>query len=107
MLIYLLEESAAIGNYDFVKDIFIRNIGMLKIYGYRFDGYWRNLSTIQLYYKCNMEMLNPEISHELFIDGGKVYTKVKDEAPAKYNEEAEVTNSIIADGCIIEGTVQK
>ena len=36
----------------------------------------------------------------------KIYTKVKDEAPAKYNEEAEVRNSIVADGCIIEGTVE-
>lgn len=106
LLIYLLEESAARGNYDFVKDILIRHMGMLKIFAYKFNGYWRNLSTIQLYYKCNMELLNPEIRQELFIEGGKVYTKVKDETPAKYNEEADVTNSIIADGCIIEGTVQ-
>lgn len=105
LLINLLEESAARGNYDFVKDILIRHIGMLKIFTYRFNGYWRNLSTIQLYYKCNMELLNPEIRQQLFFDGGRIYTKVKDETPAKYNEEAVVTNSIIADGCIIEGTV--
>lgn len=106
LLIHLLEESTARGNYDFVKDILIRNIGNLKMFAYKFNGYWRNLSTIQLYYRCNMEMLNPEIRNELFIEGGKIYTKVKDETPAKYNEEADVTNSIIADGCIIEGTVQ-
>ena len=40
------------------------------------------------------------------MDNGKIYTKVKDEAPAKYNEEAEVRNSIVADGCFIEGIVE-
>lgn len=106
LLIYLLEESAARGNYDFVKDILIRNIGMLKIFAYKFDGYWRNLSTIQLYYRCNMEMLNPVIRSQLFLENGKIYTKVKDETPAKYNEEADVKNSIVGDGCIIEGIVE-
>jgi glucose-1-phosphate adenylyltransferase len=40
------------------------------------------------------------------MDRRKIFTKVKDEAPAKYNEEAVVHNSIIADGCIIEGEVE-
>ncbi|MCX7842384.1 MAG: glucose-1-phosphate adenylyltransferase subunit GlgD [Clostridia bacterium] len=105
LLISLLEESAAHGYYDFVKDILIKNVENLKIYGFKFSGYWRCLSSIPLYYNCNMEMLNPDIRRELFIDNGRIFTKVKDEPPAKYNEEAEVKNSIIADGCIIEGTV--
>lgn len=53
-----------------------------------------------------MEVLDPAVREELFVRNGKIYTKVKDEAPAKYNEEAEVTNSIVADGCFIEGTVE-
>ena len=63
-------------------------------------------SSIKMYYKCNMELLDPDICCQLFVDGGKIYTKVKDEPPAKYNDEAEVRNSIIADGCIIEGSVE-
>lgn len=106
LLISLLEECAAHGNYDFVKDILIKKLEKLNIYGYRFNGYWRNLSTIQMYYRCNMELLDPEIRHQLFIENGKIYTKVKDETPAKYNDEAEVRNSIVADGCIIEGVVE-
>lgn len=106
LLISLLEDCAAHGNYDFVKDVLIKKISTMNIYGYKFEGYWRNLSSIQLYYKCNMELLNPLVRDELFMKNGKVYTKVKDEAPAKYNDEAEVRNSIVADGCIIEGTVK-
>ncbi len=105
LLISLLQESAAHGYYDFVKDILIKNLETLKIYGYNFKGYWRCLSSIQLYYRCNMELLDPNIRKELFIGNGKIFTKVKDAPPAKYNEEAEVKNSIVADGCIVEGTV--
>ncbi|HOQ38014.1 MAG TPA: glucose-1-phosphate adenylyltransferase subunit GlgD [Acetivibrio sp.] len=105
LLIDLLEECNSLGKYDFVKDVIISKLNTLQIYGYRFNGYWRNLNTINAYYRINMEMLNPEIRHQLFEENGKVYTKVKDEPPAKYNEEAEVSNSIIADGCIVEGTV--
>lgn len=106
LLISLLEESAAHGSYDLVKDILIKKLDVLSLYGYKFTGYWRTLRTIQIYYRCNMEMLNPDVRRQLFEEKGKVYTKVKDEAPAKYNEEAEVKNSIVADGCIIEGIVE-
>lgn len=106
LLISLLEECIAHGNYDFVKDILIRKLDKLNIYGYEFMGYWRNISSVNNYYRCSMEVLDPQIREELFVNNGKIYTKVKDEAPAKYNEEAEVTNSIVADGCFIEGTVE-
>ena len=106
LLISLLEECMAHGEYDLVKDILIKKLDKIGVYGYEFKGYWRNISSVQTYYKCSMDMLNPEIRKELFIDNGKIYTKVKDEAPAKYNEEAEVRNSIIADGCFIEGIVE-
>ncbi len=105
LLISLLHDSEARGGYDFVKDIIIRNIDQLKIVGYPFVGYWRSLSSVPLFYQCNMEMLDPDVRKELFDEGGRIFTKVKDETPAKYNEEAEVKNSIVADGCIIEGTI--
>lgn len=106
LLIQLLEDCASQGYYDFVKDIVIKNLDKLKIYGYEFKGYWRSMSSIPLVYNTNMDLLNPKVRHELFNENGTVFTKVKDEAPAKYNEEAEVSNSIIADGCIIEGKVE-
>ncbi len=105
LLISLIEKCVAHGNYDFVKDILIRKLETMKVYGYKFEGYWRNISTVRGYYKCNMELLKPDLIYELFLREGKVYTKVKDETPAKYNQEAEVSNSIVADGCIIEGKV--
>lgn len=106
LLIELLQDSAAKGQTEFVQDIIVRNTDTLRIYSYIFNGYWRPLSNIQLYYRTNMELLNPKVRMELFMSPRKIYTKVKDEAPAKYNEEAKVRNSIVADGCIIEGEVE-
>ncbi len=105
LLIDLLVESNAKGRYDFVKDILIRKIDKLDIRGVRYMGYWRALNSIPMYYRCNMELIDPKISTKLFTRDWPIYTKVKDETPAKYNEEAMVKSSVVADGCIIEGEV--
>jgi len=105
LLMELLEEAESHGHYDFVKDILIRKIGVLKICAYEFSGYWRSMSSIELVFKTNMDLLNPDVRDELFNHNGPVLTKVKDETPSKFNEEATVSNSVIADGCIIEGDV--
>jgi len=102
LLISLLEECVAHGDYDFVKDILIKKLGVLNVFGYKFEGYWRNMNTVLMYYKTNMELLDAKIRNELFIENGKIYTKVKDEPPSRFDEDADVKNSIIADGCIIE-----
>lgn len=105
LLIKLLIESAAHGHYDFVKDIIIRKLDSLTINGYRYEGYWNSIATVNRYYQCNMDMIEPCVQEELFDQYGRIFTKVKDETPSKYNDEADVKHSIISDGCIIEGTV--
>ena len=52
-----------------------------------------------------MELLEKEVRDELFGDRD-IYTKVRDSAPSKYGEEATVKNSLISDGCVIEGVVE-
>ncbi len=105
LLIDLLVESDSKAKYDFVKDILIQKLDKLNIKGYRFDDYWRALNSVKMFYRCNMELIQPEISDRLFKDDWRIYTKVKDNTPSKYNEEAIVKESIVADGCIIEGEV--
>lgn len=105
-LIELLQDCASHGMTEFVNDVLVRNVAKMDMRAYISEGYWRPLSTIQLYYKANMELLEPRIRMDLLMNRRKVFTKVKDEPPAKYNEEAVVRNAIIADGCIIEGVVE-
>ncbi|MDE6434692.1 MAG: glucose-1-phosphate adenylyltransferase subunit GlgD [Lachnospiraceae bacterium] len=105
-LIELLEACAKEGRTDFVKDILIRYKNVKKIYAYKMDSYWRNIGTIDSYYKTNMDFLNKDIRDYFFRQYPDVYSKVDDLPPAKYNGDAVVNNSLIASGCIVNGTVE-
>ncbi len=105
-LIELLEACAKEGRTDFVKDILIRYKNVKKIYAYKMDSYWRNIGTIESYYKTNMDFLKKDIRDYFFRQYPDVYSKVDDLPPAKYNKDAVVNNSLIASGCIINGTVE-
>jgi glucose-1-phosphate adenylyltransferase len=102
----LVEDCVAHGKHDFVIDVLLGNLGSLSVYGYQHEGYTKKIDDIQSYYAFNMDLLSPEIRGELFGTENKVYTKVKDEVPTKYNDGAVVRNSMIADGCVIDGTVE-
>lgn len=107
MLIDLLETVVAEGRYDFVRDIIVRLRKRLRIYGYEFAGYWSSVgASISDYYKTNMDFLDKNIrdsftKHEPYID-----TKPKDEPPVKYNRNAEVADSLIGSGTIVNGKVE-
>lgn len=101
----LVDECIAQGLDDFESDALRRNLTNLRVYGYEYKGYVARIDTVRSYYKNNMELLNREVMNELFDPEMPVYTKVKDEVPAMYGETADVKNSLIADGCVIEGSV--
>jgi glucose-1-phosphate adenylyltransferase len=105
-LIELLEQCNKEGRYNFVTDILIRYLGMQKIYGYMLDDYWRNISSIDAYYRANMDFLKPEVQDHFFKEGETIYSKAMDLAPAKYNEGAKVSGSLISSGCIINSQVE-
>lgn len=105
-LIELLEACAKEGRTDFVKDILIRYKNVKKIYAYKMDSYWRNIGTIDSYFKTNMDFLNKDIRDYFFKQYPDVYSKADDLPPAKYNKGAVVNNSLIASGCIVNGTVE-
>lgn len=102
----IVNESESRNLYSFEIDVLQHRLKEFKIMGYRFDDYYAQIDSIQTYYKANMDIMNKEIRDKLFNLNNPIYTKVRDEAPAKYGLEASVKNSLIADGCIIEGTVE-
>jgi glucose-1-phosphate adenylyltransferase len=94
------------GDCDFFKDAVHKNLDNFKVYGYKFEGHLANINSTQNYFKANMQLLDQDISRELFFKNGLIYTKVKDEPPTKYASQSKVTNSLIANGCIIDGEVE-
>jgi len=105
-LIDLIEHCASEDRYDFVNDILIRYKNLKNIYGYKIESYWSNISTVEAYYKTNMDFLKPEVRNYFFKQYPEVYSKVSDLPPAKYNPGAAVKNSLISSGCIINGMVE-
>jgi len=105
-LIDLIEHCASEDRYDFVNDILIRYKNLKNIYGYKIESYWSNISTVDAYYKTNMDFLKPEVRNYFFKQYPEVYSKVSDLPPAKYNPGAAVKNSLISSGCIINGMVE-
>ncbi len=104
-LLNLVEESVTHGFTSFSHDILMKQFQSLKIYQYDFKGYYAGIDSMAAYYKHNMELLDKNVRDELFGDRD-IYTKVRDSAPSKYGENAVVKNSLISDGCEIEGVVE-
>ena len=74
---------------------------------YRYDGFYELISSMESYFKCSMQMLEPDVREELFCERNRpILTKVRNSAPTKYASDAKVTNSLVADGCVIEGEVE-
>ncbi|MBP3878273.1 MAG: glucose-1-phosphate adenylyltransferase subunit GlgD [Lachnospiraceae bacterium] len=106
LLIEMIERCAREERTDFVKDILIRYKDLKRIYGYKINTYWSNIATVESYYQTNMDFLKPEIRDYFFRQGDRIMTKIDDNPPAKYNPGCVVKNSLVASGCIINGTVE-
>lgn len=105
-LIEILEKSAEENRFDFVTDVLVRYRNVKRIYGYKLNTYWSNVASINDYYRTNMDFLKPDVRKFFFREEPKIYSKVDDLPPAKYNQGSEVSNSLIASGCIINGRVE-
>ena len=77
-----------------------------KLYAYEFSGYWKDVGTVESLWQANMDLLNPDVKTQLFQPDKPIYTKVRDDMPARYGLGSNVNQSLIADGCVIEGEVQ-
>jgi len=108
LLMELVDDAVAHGKHSLAKDIFLPNLDRLNFCAYEHTGVHLKIDDIKSFFNANLAILEKETRDELFglKDGMPIYTKVKDTVPTKYGKKADVSNSIIADGCVIEGTVK-
>lgn len=104
VFIDIVEHAYERGGSDFLIDGIMQMLPKYNIYGYCHDGYVSIVNSMISYYKTSMDLLNPNIWRELFIDT-PIYTRVKDDVPAQYKSRANVHNSLVSNGCVIEGSV--
>jgi len=104
LLISLIDWSRANGKLHFHRDAlahYLRCGGTIGLYIH--NGYSAHIRSIADYYKANMDMLKYSCRKDLFPDDNPVYTKGRSSVSTYYADTASATNSLVADGCYIEG----
>ena len=106
-LVNIMNNSMAHGYTRFLHDILSRDVSRADYRIYEYDGFYASINSMATYFSCSMKLLEPAVRESLFGDKNyPVLTKVRNSAPTRYLEGAEVKNSVIADGCTIEGVVE-
>jgi glucose-1-phosphate adenylyltransferase len=79
--------------------------GGARVFGYRFEGYWQDVGTIQSFWEANMALLNDHPELDLYDKDWIIHTRSEERAPARIGQTAQVHRSLISHGCIVNGTV--
>ena len=93
--------------HDFGKDVIPLLIEeKKKLYAYPFKGYWKDVGTIKSLWEANMDLLKEDCELDLFDNDSKIYTVNLNQPPQYLSSNAIVKESIINEGCIIEGEIE-
>ncbi|MCL2539047.1 MAG: glucose-1-phosphate adenylyltransferase subunit GlgD [Oscillospiraceae bacterium] len=106
LLIELIEDAYERKLATIEQDILLPNLRNMYVRAQNFEGFARRIRSVQSYFHATMSLLDPANSNSLFLKERPIYTKVNDDAPARYGDGARVVNSLIADGCDIDGYVE-
>ncbi len=105
MLIDMVNTAFVRGQEFFERDVLLPQLNKLNVQAYKYDGYVARISDMKSYFDENMKLLDDYNLDALF-SGTPIYTKIRDDNPTRYIEDAKVKNVMVADGCVIEGEVE-
>lgn len=92
--------------YKTIQDAVEKESSALTICPYEYSGYAAVIDSVEKYYTHSMELIQPRFWQQVFLPQQPIYTKVKDEPPTKYGKHSTVKNSLVANGCVLEGEVE-
>ena len=87
---------------DFGKEVIPKSINRFKVFGYVYNGYWRDIGTIRSFYEANIELTKPKPQFSFLLPDIRIFTRPRFLPPNKI-ESAKMTNALVAEGCVIEG----
>lgn len=104
---YLIDnENDETASKDFGKNIIPDMLANKEVMvAYPFEGYWKDVGTLDSLWEANMDLLNPNIPIDLYDPEWKMYSRNPIMPPQYIGSEAVVENSMITDGCVVNGTV--
>lgn len=103
-LIKLVKDAESRGLIYFEREILGRLVNELNIKAIEYTGYAARVCNMKSYFDENMKLLDEKNLDALF--SSPVYTKIRDDNPTRYVTGSNVADSLVADGCVIEGTVE-
>ena len=108
MLMEAARESTSRNRYRMERDFILRAFdeGRITMNVYQFQNVVMFMESPTEYYQNNLALLKSDVRHSLFRTTHSVYTRVRHEVPAYFSDSAKVDNSIVADGCVVEGNVE-
>lgn len=102
----IIRQAMETGEEYYFEKYLIKTFKNYKVNAYEVTNYVEEIRDINSYYRANMNLLNERNFEELFYKHGTIFTKSNDEPPTFYSEESKIKNSLIANGCSIEGIVE-
>ena len=106
LLEYIVSNCYSRNLFNFERDVLQAGISQYQINAFEYTGHVSRLTSLQTYYDANLSLLDSQVRRSLFPQELPVYTKIRDEAPVRYGLNANVSNSLVADGCLIDGEVE-
>lgn len=106
LLMHLIAQGRAADESHFERGILRNTLPLYKVFPYHHTGYAARNQTVAMYFTNSMKLLNTAVRSELFDPSNPVRTRIWDNAPAFYADGSHVKNSLIAEGCRIEGQVE-
>lgn len=106
LLITLVERCISKSKTDFKRDVIQAEYNNIKMYGYEVTGFCPVITSMNDYFNANISLLDKDVRDDLFQSDRPIYTKVRDDMPTKYGLGSRAVNSLIGNGCFIEGEVE-
>lgn len=105
-LMELVRKSYENGARHIERDVISEKLSELKVYAFEHKGFATIMDGTNTYFEANMSLLKSDVRNDLFNSERPIYTKTRDDMPTRYGVDSSVENSLIAEGCVIEGTVK-
>lgn len=92
---------------DFGKDIIPKLLGEgKKLIAYPFEGYWKDVGTVESLWEANMDLLGEKPKFDIFDKNWRIYSKSTNKPSQVIGDKAVIENSLVTEGCVINGTVE-
>lgn len=106
LFISLVKKAANVSSLYWFRDIVNEECAELDIRGIAHRGYVACVTDFKSYFNANIDLLDFDKASDLFTTGWPIYTRTNDSCPTQYYCEAKVTNSMVSNGCVVDGEIE-